>query len=234
MGATGGQLRRPRVAFILIRLRHSYCGREDHNLEEKLSAGLLSILNWALIGLDRLSARGHFVQPQASREMLEEFEQLPSPITKFIEDELVLDADGEAPKQAIFERYKVWATANGYERHSPLSDFCRDLLAALPTFETSRPRTTQTPAGAPDHVRDNFLPTGPLILFPDAFATGACMMLTWSTVRGGSCLLTTGAISTAADAARIAGGRCGGNNTAPSLHQDSDEAASRNVRPRVL
>jgi putative DNA primase/helicase len=137
--------------FILIRLRHSFFGREDHNLEQKLSAELPSILNWALIGLDRLTARGHFVQPQASREVLEEFEQLSSPITKFINDELVLDVDGETPKQAIFERYKAWAKANGYERHSPLIDFCRDLLAAIPTLETSRPRTAPAPAGAPDY-----------------------------------------------------------------------------------
>lgn len=58
--------------FIVLRCSESFLGREDHGLEQKLLAELPAILKWSLEGLDRLTARGRFVQPQSAAAAVQE------------------------------------------------------------------------------------------------------------------------------------------------------------------
>ena len=50
--------------FVVLTLRQSFYGREDQGLTERLLTELPGILNWAMVGRDRLAARGHFLQPR--------------------------------------------------------------------------------------------------------------------------------------------------------------------------
>ena len=65
---------------VIVPLRHSFLGREDRQLEGKIARELSGIFNWALEGLERLKRNGRFTQPAVSEELLEEFEQLISPL----------------------------------------------------------------------------------------------------------------------------------------------------------
>src|SRR5207302_2367278 len=64
-GALAGRL-------ILLPLTQSFYGQEDENLMAKLLPELPGILLWAIQGLLRLRERGHFLQPESGKQMIEE------------------------------------------------------------------------------------------------------------------------------------------------------------------
>ena len=72
--------------FIVLTLRQSFYGREDHGLFARFLPERPGILNWALDGWDRLYARGRFVQPASAADLIQQFEDLGSPIRAFLRD----------------------------------------------------------------------------------------------------------------------------------------------------
>jgi putative DNA primase/helicase len=71
--------------FILTTLTESFIGRENTELEAKLIAELPGILNWALVGLDRIS-RHRFTVPKSSAEAVAELQDLVSHMGKFVRE----------------------------------------------------------------------------------------------------------------------------------------------------
>ena len=71
---------------VLLPLVHSWLGREDHSLGEKLYAERSGILTWAPVGWQRLTERGRFIQPSASQEQIDDLENLSSPVIQFLAD----------------------------------------------------------------------------------------------------------------------------------------------------
>ena len=57
--------------MLLLRLRESFYGREDHALTDKLLSELPGILNWAIVGWSTLRGRGRFAQPESAADLLE-------------------------------------------------------------------------------------------------------------------------------------------------------------------
>jgi len=76
--------------FIILPLTRSFYGEEDTELTDKLIAELPGILNWALDGLDRLRARGRFIQPESGKERIQELEDLSSPVGVFVRERCVV------------------------------------------------------------------------------------------------------------------------------------------------
>jgi hypothetical protein len=70
--------------FIILPLSKSFLGEEDHHLTDRLIAELPGILNWALDGWDRLIKRGRFLQPPSGLDLIEELEDLGSPVGAFV------------------------------------------------------------------------------------------------------------------------------------------------------
>ena len=62
--------------FVVLSMTRSFYGNEDHGLTDKLLLELPGILQWAIKGWQRLKARGHFLQPDSSKEAIEELEDL--------------------------------------------------------------------------------------------------------------------------------------------------------------
>ena len=52
--------------FIILAMTRSFYGEEDHGLDDRLTTELPAILNWSLDGLERLTNRGHFLQPESA------------------------------------------------------------------------------------------------------------------------------------------------------------------------
>ncbi|GAB2655322.1 hypothetical protein GCM10027169_19170 [Gordonia jinhuaensis] len=94
--------------FIILETRQSFLGREDAGLLGRLRAELPGILNWALDGLDRLTAQHAFSVPEASLEATKDMLRSTSPLTAFVEDECVLDDDAVTPVSVLFSKYKAW------------------------------------------------------------------------------------------------------------------------------
>ena len=124
--------------FLMLLLRESFYGREDQGLFPKLASELPGILNWALDGLQRLTARGTFVQPQSAADALVELENLSSPITAFIRELCTLRPALSISKDALYAAYRKWCQAQGQSHVETQPTFGRNLRAALPFIGDSR------------------------------------------------------------------------------------------------
>ncbi len=76
--------------LILLKLKQSFYGREDHQLTDKLLTELPGIMLWAVEGWQRLVDRGRIVQPDSAMQMVTDLEELGSPITAFVRDRCIV------------------------------------------------------------------------------------------------------------------------------------------------
>jgi putative DNA primase/helicase len=126
--------------FIVLTLRESFYGREDHALTEKLLSELPGILNWALDGLEQLHRRGCFLPPTSSEEAVQHLEDLGSPVKAFIRDCCAVGPAEEALPVDVYEAWTAWCRANGRDHPGTLQTFGRDLRAALPHLNVRQQR----------------------------------------------------------------------------------------------
>lgn len=73
----------------VIRTRKSFIGHEDAHLGERLMTELPGILNWALVGLDRIRDRERFTQAAAAKIVREEVDRGATGATPAIRDLLI-------------------------------------------------------------------------------------------------------------------------------------------------
>ena len=126
--------------FLVLTLHESFYGREDHGLFERFLLELPGILNWALEGWDRLYARGRFVQPPSAAALVQEFEDLGSPIGAFVRERCDVGHGHTVPKERLFQAWRTWCAENGRERPGTVQTFGRNLRAVLPGLGESQPR----------------------------------------------------------------------------------------------
>lgn len=125
--------------FLILPMTRSFYGNEDRGLEAALTAELPGILNWALGGLDRLRARGYFVQPDAATEAVEELEDLASPVAAFVRECCEEAPCAQVSVKALFQRWSDWAEDNGM-RIGDSRIFGRNLRAVVPNLRVKQPR----------------------------------------------------------------------------------------------
>ncbi len=125
--------------FVLFVLTKSFYGGENPALTDELLAEAPSILNWALEGLDRLTQRGRFVNPDSGREAIQQLEDLSSPVLAFVRDRCVVGVDASVPVEDLWSAWKTWCAEDN--RHpGTKAVFGRDLRAAIPMIKRARPR----------------------------------------------------------------------------------------------
>jgi putative DNA primase/helicase len=125
--------------FILLVLTKSFYGSENPKLTGELLTEAPAIFNWALEGLDRLTARGYFVNPESGNDAIRQMEDLSSPISAFIRDRCVVGGRYQVKVDALWIGWKAWC--EGDNRHpGTKAVFGRDLRAAVPTLKRARPR----------------------------------------------------------------------------------------------
>jgi putative DNA primase/helicase len=127
--------------MILLRLTQSWYRREDVNLTNKLLVELPSILLWALAGWRRLRQRGHFVQPEASKALADELDDLSSPIGAFVRERCRLGVECQVERSRLYTAWKQWSAEQGRDYVGDAASFGRNLHAAVPSLESSQPRT---------------------------------------------------------------------------------------------
>ncbi len=121
--------------FVILTMKNSFFGREDHGLTDKLIFELPGILNWALNGLARLYERKRFEMPESSLEQIQVMEDLSSPIKAFLRDRCIIGLNESVKVAGLFEVYKEWCEG---ENHRPLANnsFGRSLRGLIPTIST--------------------------------------------------------------------------------------------------
>lgn len=118
--------------FLIMCLTKSFYGHEDHGLYARLHNELPGILNWAIEGWRRLNKRGHFVQPNSSRQAMEDLEALGSPVSAFIRDRCDVDPGKEADIKVLYDAWRAWCEDQGRDYKGNVQNFGREMKAALP------------------------------------------------------------------------------------------------------
>jgi putative DNA primase/helicase len=126
--------------FLVLKLSNSYLGREDTGLLDRLLPELPAILNWALAGLARLRARGHFAPPAAADDAVLEMADLASPVGAFVRDWCRVRPGIECPTGDLYGAFKIWCREQGNAHPPDCRAFGRDLSAACPGLSAYQPR----------------------------------------------------------------------------------------------
>lgn len=126
--------------MVMLRLTRSWLGNEDISLTEKLLHELPGILLWAIVGWHRLHERGYFLQPDSSRELMEELGDLASPIGAFVKQKCRIDPEADIDKALLFSTWQQWCKDQGKEKAGDNAMFGRNLHAAVPTVRSGQRR----------------------------------------------------------------------------------------------
>jgi len=149
------------MRYLPLILTKEFVGREDLDLGDKLKEESTAILLWALEGLRRLRARGHFVQTEAGTNLLKDIRKHASPLRIFLAERCVIGREQAVEKATLFEAYEEWAADEAVRDTHDLATFARELFAASgdvigngrPTMpDGSRPRVFTGVALKPEYA----------------------------------------------------------------------------------
>ncbi len=111
-----------RRAMVLTFNRRFDDAERDPNLKNKLFAELPGILAWAVQGLKNLRGRGRFEIPSSSVEALVQYRQDSDPERMFVDECLLMDADGAGmTPNEIYAGYVLWCRASGYRAKAKIN-----------------------------------------------------------------------------------------------------------------
>jgi putative DNA primase/helicase len=130
--------------FVILRFTQSFYGKEDTGLTDRLLGELPGILNWAIEGWQRLRERGHFVMPSSVRDVVQEIEDLSSPVAAFVRDTCIVGSGHRIGVDSIYDAWKRWCEDEGRQAVTAKQTFGRDLAAAIAGISRRR-GTAQQP-----------------------------------------------------------------------------------------
>ena len=117
--------------FVILRLTTSFYGKEDTGLIDRLLPELPGILNWAIEGWQRLRERGHFAMPSSVRDVVQEIEDLSSPVSAFVRESCTVGPAHRVDVESLYSAWKRWCESQGRHAISTKQTFGRDLAAAI-------------------------------------------------------------------------------------------------------
>lgn len=124
--------------FLVIRLTESFAGREDVTLSDKLGNELPGILLWAMEGLRRLLARGRFVQPASSADVLRSMHAAASPVAMFVKERCVLAPGARTHCAELLAAFNSWAAHEEMDIRMVPQCFGKALSSACPSVTRKR------------------------------------------------------------------------------------------------
>lgn len=124
--------------FIVLILTRSFFGMEDTGLGDRLLGELPGIFNWALEGLDRLTKRGSFMEPESSATAVAAMASVASPVQGFLEDMCIVAPGYEVAKDHLFAAWKKWCEDEGHMPGSK-ANLGKLLFSAAPEVKETRP-----------------------------------------------------------------------------------------------
>jgi putative DNA primase/helicase len=126
--------------LIVLVLTESFLGREDQGLTERLLRELPGILNWSIDGWQRLTARGHFIQPPSALEAVQQLHDLTSPVGAFVRECCETGGGFGVEVVELFKAWGKWCAEHGREHPGHSQAFGRRLRAVVPWLKIIQPR----------------------------------------------------------------------------------------------
>ena len=122
---------------LILNFPNSYAGKEDFLLKDRLRDEAIkgNLINFALWGLKDLREQGRFAEPESSKFMIEQFKELVSPITSFIEECCTLEEGLYADRNQIYDAWREWCHDNE-RKPGNRQMFYRWLLQQMPQLVT--------------------------------------------------------------------------------------------------
>ena len=115
--AGDGIFRRVKV----IRFERRDLNDQDPEVKEAIKTEGPGILNWALLGLQRLRARGKFMIPQSVTDATEEFKLTNDIPAMFIDEMCDIGPNSKIQSSHLYTAYANWCQANGHRAQSSTS-----------------------------------------------------------------------------------------------------------------
>jgi P4 family phage/plasmid primase-like protien len=96
------------------------------------------ILNWAIIGLDRLNKNKRFTVPEICQAANEEYRKESNPVAIFIDESVEEKLYDYEKSSDIYDRYRRWCNENGHSHPLAVNSFFKELKKRIPAAEKSR------------------------------------------------------------------------------------------------
>lgn len=156
--------------WCVLRFFHSFEGKEDTALPDRLLAELPGIFLWAVKGWERLHERKRFTRPAESDDIIETIAESGSPLGRFIEERCELWKDNTDPPDAFEVKtkdlYAAWCEhceRTGRKEPGTEEEFGRQFRSAAPLAKRKR-RTRRVSKSQLDqwYVYDRIRLKGPI------------------------------------------------------------------------
>jgi P4 family phage/plasmid primase-like protien len=136
---------------IFLHMPNTYLGREDLGLLDRLKSEMSGILNWAIVGRHRLNEERKITQPAAGRKLIQELEELTSPVSLFIEEWCEFGSSQEndfsVETKHLFSKWEQYCNENDVEHPGSVQSFSRKIKAIRPEVTISQFRKSTTERG---------------------------------------------------------------------------------------
>ena len=111
--------------------------QQDPDLLDTLLQELAGVFSWAVTGLRRLRAQGHFTQPAVCREALDAYRTENNPARAYLQESAYFDPKSRSACESVYERYGVWCHEHGHLTLNA-SQFGKEVARAFPGVERKR------------------------------------------------------------------------------------------------
>lgn len=129
--------------MIVLRLTETFYGKEDKTLSDRLTLERAGILHWAIDGWKRLRERGRFIQPESGEQLVQQLDELSSPINAFVAECCEVGDSFEIEVNELYQSWGNWCKESGIIP-STIQTFGRDLTALLPRLNVRQSRVNPT------------------------------------------------------------------------------------------
>lgn len=112
--ADNGLFRRIKI----VKFPHLPEDKRDKNLRPQIKNEAAGILNWALIGLERLLSRGGFFVPDCVKDASDDFQKNNDVPSVYLAERCTRDPNSSTKSQFLYNDYKAWCEQNGHKWQS--------------------------------------------------------------------------------------------------------------------
>jgi P4 family phage/plasmid primase-like protien len=137
--------------MVVLNTAVSFASRPDIELRNALETELPGIFNWALDGLDRLTAQGRFTVPSSTRGFVGEMHSASSPVTDFIEEKCAFNPEGYVSRTRLYRMWREWCEQNGLSSGS-INSLLAKIRAAFGSRIECNNSTKRGPRGNQERV----------------------------------------------------------------------------------